>query len=202
MPAPEPGGRWGILGGAFDPIHLGHLNLAREVRLLRHLDGILLVPTYAPPHRPVHPIASYEDRIEMTRLAIQDQTGMEVSRVEERTGRPSFTIDTVRVLKTVHPGVEFELVMGADQLSQLQTWHRWRDLLDEVLLVVGGRPGVNMPEVSGVKSDRIIVLNTPLVLASSTQVRARITAGANSDELTAMVPAEVAKYIQSRNLYR
>ena len=202
MPAPEPGERWGILGGAFDPIHLGHLALARDVKRLRPLDRILFVPTFEPPHRSVQPVASFEDRCVMTRLAIEDQADMAASRIEERTSRPSFTLDTVQALKIAHPGVEFELVIGADQLGLLSTWHCWRDLIDEVRLIVGNRPGTDITQVILLNPNRIIVLDTALMDVSSTEIRARLAAGARMDELSAMLPPGVAKYIESRNLYR
>jgi nicotinate-nucleotide adenylyltransferase len=202
MPAPSPGQRWGILGGAFDPIHLGHLTLARDVKNLRRFQGILFVPTFHPPHRPSLPKASFEDRLEMVRLALCDQPGMEVSRIEEQTGRPSFTFDTVKALKVACPGVEFELIVGADQLGQLPAWYRWRELLDEVRLVVGCRPGAPQPLLPDSVPERIIVLESSLVDLSSTQVRAGIEGGATLDELSALVPRAVAEYIMMKKLYR
>jgi nicotinate-nucleotide adenylyltransferase len=202
MPAPSPGQRWGILGGVFDPVHLGHLTLARDVRSIRHLQGILFVPTFQPPHRPSPPKASFEDRMEMVRLALCDQPDMEVSRIEEQTTRPSFTLDTVQALKVAYPGVEFELIVGADQLSQLPTWHRWRELLDEVRLVVGCRPGAVQPQLPDSAPERILILESSLVDLSSTQVRAGIEGGATLYKLTALVPQAVAEYIIARDLYR
>jgi nicotinate-nucleotide adenylyltransferase len=202
MPAPSPGQRWGILGGAFGPIHLGHLTLARDVKNLRHLQGILFVPTFHPPHRPSLPKVSFEDRVAMVRLALCDQPDMEVSRIEEQTGRPSFTFDTVKALKVAFPGVEFELVVGADQLGQLPAWHRWRELLDEVRLVVGCRPGAVQPQLPDSAPERIVILESSLVDLSSTQVRAGIEGGATLDELTALVPRVVAEYIMMKKLYR
>jgi len=202
MPAPEPGQRWGILGGAFDPIHLGHLALAHNIRRLRALYGVLFVPTFEPPHRPLPPQASFDDRVEMTRLALLSQDSLESSRIEEHTGRPSYTLNTVRALKSKHPGTEFELIIGADQLAAFSSWHRWQGLLNEVLIIVGHRPGTIVAISTDLPPERIVILETALVAVSSTEVRSRIRAGATGAELAEMVPASVADYIEAKKLYR
>jgi nicotinate-nucleotide adenylyltransferase len=202
MPAPEPGESWGILGGVFDPVHCGHLALATDVQATRRLDGVLFVPTFEPPHRSAPPAAEYADRIEMLKLAVQDQTGFEISRIEETTSRPSYTLETVRALKTAHPGVEFSFIVGADNLGQLKTWREWEKILDEVRLLVGCRPGATVKELSALPAGRIDIVETSLVDLSSTYVRSRVKQGVPFDELAKMVPQAVATYILQRELYR
>jgi len=202
MPAPEPGESWGILGGVFDPVHHGHLALARDIRTARRLDGILFVPTFEPPHRSARPVAGYPDRVEMLDLALQDESGFEVSRIEEATSRPSYTLDTVRALKAAHHDVGFSFLVGADNLDQLKTWHEWRKILDEVRLLVGCRPGAAVNELPDLPADRIDLVETSLVDLSSTYVRSRIKPGLSLDELNKMVPPAVAGYILQRKLYR
>jgi nicotinate-nucleotide adenylyltransferase len=202
MPAPEPGQRWGILGGAFDPIHLGHVALAQDIKRLRALDGVLLVPTFEPPHRPFPPQASFEDRVEMTRLALLGQDGLNLSRIEQSTGRPSYTLNTVRALKSEYVGTEFELIVGADQLAAFSSWHRWQELLSEVLIVVGRRPGLDITAPGELPRERIVILETALVAVSSTEVRSKIRSGATCADLAEMVPAAVAEYFEAKKLYR
>ena len=101
MPALEPGQRWGILGGMFDPVHLGHLSLAENIRTARDLDGVLLVPSYDPPHRSEQPRAPFDDRVAMLELAVGDLPGLEVSNIEALLERPGYTLLTVRALNAV-----------------------------------------------------------------------------------------------------
>ena len=201
MPAPEPGERWGILGGAFDPIHIGHLALAQDVRRISDLNGVLLVPTLDPPHRPQQPAAGFEDRIAMLRLALVGHPGLEISRIEDTTPRPSYTLQTVKALKQAHPAVEFMFVIGADNLCQLQTWHRWRDILQEIKLVVGCRAGASIGDLSAFPPGRIDLVETSEIDVSSTLIRGRIKQGATREQLVTMVPAQVADFILQRKLY-
>jgi nicotinate-nucleotide adenylyltransferase len=201
MPAPEPGERWGILGGAFDPVHFGHLTITREIRNEAKLDGVLLVPTLDPPHRPQQPVVGFEDRVAMLELALKGETAMAVSRIEESTTRPSYTLDTVRALKKKHPGVEFVFIIGADIVSQFKTWHCWQDLLREITLIVGHRPGADLRELSTFPEERFKLVETTPVDLSSTQVRERIRMGSTREQLSEMVPPSVADFILNRSLY-
>ncbi len=202
MPAPEPGQTWGILGGAFDPVHLGHLALAGDVLKIKALDGILLVPTFDPPHRPSEPHASFEDRLAMLDLAAADYPRFAVSRIEETTGRPSYTLDTVRALKKNHPEVGFSFLIGADNLSQLPTWHRWEAVLEEIGLLVGCRPGADLEVIAGLSRLRVDLVETSLLDISSTGVRTTVGQGTTLEALSAMVPDAVARYIMDRKLYQ
>jgi len=202
MPAPEPGERWGVLGGVFDPVHIGHLTLARDVLRVRRLNGVLLVPTYQPPHRSELPAAAFEDRVAMLKLAVQGETALEISRIEESTPRPSYSLETVRALKHLYPGVEFSFIIGADNLCQLQTWHQWRVVLQEVKLIVGCRPGARIDDLCDLPLDRIDFVESSMVDVSSTHVRNRIKGGVTREQLATLVPGEVADYILQRKLYR
>jgi nicotinate-nucleotide adenylyltransferase len=202
MPAPEPGERWGILGGVFDPVHIGHLTLARDVLRISNLSGVLLVPTCQPPHRSQRPVADFEDRIAMLRLALVGHPGLEISRIEDTTPRPSYTLQTVTALKQAHPSVEFMFIMGADNLCQLQTWHRWEDVLREVRLIVGCRPGASIGDLSAFPPGRIDLVETSEVDVSSTLIRERVKCGATREELVTMVTAQVADFIMKRKLYQ
>jgi len=201
MPAPEPGERWGILGGAFDPVHLGHLSLAREILEKSSLDGVLLVPTLDPPHRPQQPVVGFEERVTMLELALAGEAAMAVSRIEETTSRPSYTVDTVRALKKKFPSVEFVFIIGADIVSQFKTWHCWQEVLREISLIVGIRPGADLRDLSAFPSDRFALIETTPVNLSSTVIRERIKRGITREQLVAMVPIRVADFILQRRLY-
>ena len=201
MPAPEPGERWGILGGVFDPVHIGHLTLAREVRERGGLDGVLLVPTLDPPHRPQQPAAGFDDRVTMLELALTGETAMEVSRIEETTARPSYTLETVRALREQYPSVEFVFIVGADIVSQFKTWHCWEQVLREIRLVVGHRPGADLSDLSTFPPGCVDLVETSEVDLSSTLVRERIRSSVTREQLVTMVPASVADFILQRKLY-
>ena len=168
----------------------------------RRLDGVIFVPTLDPPHRASCPVASYDDRVSMVNLAISGLPGFEVSRIEENTSRPSYTLLTVGALKKAFPGVAYEVIIGADQLTQLKTWYRWEDLLQEVIVLVGSRPGSVVNALSDFPPDRVMAVETSLVDLSSTHIRSRIRQGAAQAELTTMMPSAVVEYILERSLYR
>ena len=202
MPAPEPGQSWGILGGIFDPVHLGHIRLADDIQKAGRLDGVLFVPSFDPPHRQNQQRAPFEDRVAMLQLAVVDHCGLEVSDIEHRIDRPGYTLNTIRALKKDHAGVVFQLVIGADNLHSFRTWYRWEQILEEVKLLVGSRPGTGSEGVQGIRPDRMELLSTGLVDVSSTMVRARARENVGIDELSNLVPRPVAEYIVRNELYR
>ncbi len=201
MPALEPGQRWGILGGTFDPVHRGHLGLGREILKAKKLDGILLVPSYDPPHRDHEPAASFDERHAMLRIAVADDPDFAISTVEERTSRPSYTLNTVRALREEHQGVEFAFIVGADNLSLLRTWHCWETVLREIKLLVGARPGADLTAAGRFAAEAMELVPTTEIDVSSTEIRRIITKGATLGEICEWVPRVVATYIVERRLY-
>jgi len=131
----------GVFGGTFDPIHCGHLELARELRETLGLSAIRFVPAGDPPHRSA-PAASAAQRLAMVELAVANHPGLEVDAREiERTGR-SYTVTTLEELRREDGGRALALVVGADAFLGLPTWHRWREIFGLAHLVVVARPGV------------------------------------------------------------
>jgi nicotinate-nucleotide adenylyltransferase len=131
----------GILGGTFDPIHNGHVELAREVRAALGLAAVRLIPAGDPPHRAA-PVATAAHRIEMVELAIEGIAGLEIDAREiDRPGR-SYTVETLESLRAEAPERPLALIVGADAFIGLPTWHRWRDLFALAHIVVVARPGV------------------------------------------------------------
>ncbi len=133
--------RVGILGGTFDPLHLGHFRAAESVREAMALDRVLFVPARIPPHKAGPGITPAEDRYRMVRAAVEKEPLFEVSRIELDRNGPSFTIDTLMGLENEMPGSKVFFITGADSFRDIRTWHRWEELLESYSLVVHGRPG-------------------------------------------------------------
>ena len=187
------GRRLALFGGAFDPIHNAHLQIAGEAVRLFDLDQVLFVPAARPPHKRLH--ASYEDRYRMVELALENQPGLAASRLEAGTVQ-SFSIDTIEKLKP-ELGVEDQLffIIGADAFAEIRTWKRWRDVVEAVEFIVVSRPGHRYEIPKGARVHCLDTLHLPV---SSSEIRARLAAG--DDRVDA--PAAVLQYIRERNLYK
>lgn len=132
----------GILGGTFDPIHLGHLRLAEEVAEALALAQVRFIPGGTPPHRDV-PLSSAPHRVAMTRLAIQGNARFALDERETRREGPSYTFDTLTQIRAeAGAGTPLVLMMGADAFAKFDTWHRWREIFDLAHIAVAHRPGV------------------------------------------------------------
>jgi nicotinate-nucleotide adenylyltransferase len=192
---------FGIYGGSFDPVHVGHVATAEGVRAARGLDGIFLIPADAPPHKGGC-LAPFADRLEMVRLAVAGHEGLEVLDLEG--GRaPSYTVDTVAALRDEHPAAELELLVGADMLEDLPRWRRVDELLAMVRVVAFDRPGVDAAAAQAAFRARFgpgsfLWLDLPPVDASSTEIRRRLAAGEPVEEW--LDPA-VRAYIRRHGLY-
>ncbi len=186
--------RIGVLGGSFDPVHLGHVALAEAARDRLRLDRVLLVPAACQPLKPGGPCASAEDRYAMVRLAVRGRPGLEASDLEIRRPGPSYTVDSLREIRAgLPPEADVFLLLGADAMADLPRW-READGIRRLAVVVGcSRPGCPPPRGSalGLEAD------TPEV--SSTEVRSRAAAG---EPLAGLVPDDVAAFIEARGLYR
>ena len=189
--------RLGVLGGTFDPIHLGHLNAAREVRRYCELAGVLFIPAGDPYQKPT-PGASKEDRVAMCELAVADDVDFLVSRVDVDRAGPTYTVDTLADLQLAYPDEEFWLILGADAFARLRTWRQPERIIELAKFAVMARPGAEFVN-PGVPPERLIVVETDLVDVSSTSIRERVGAGESID---GMVTPEVAQYIERKRLYR
>jgi nicotinate-nucleotide adenylyltransferase len=130
----------GILGGTFNPIHLGHLQLALDVRSLLSLDEILFIPAGNPPHKTDEELASPPDRFEMVRLAILPYPFFKISDIEIKRSEKSYTIDTIRELTKQSPVDTFFFIIGLDAFMEIESWRKPRELLQSVHFVVVSRP--------------------------------------------------------------
>ncbi len=202
MPAPEVGEHWGILGGVFDPVHRGHINLSEDIMKERRLDGVLFIPSYRPPHRLEESRAPFEDRLSMLRLALAHYPKFHTSSIEHESDEPGYTYNTVRALKQRHPGVEFSFLIGADNAENFKTWYKWEQILEEVVLLVGYRPGTDVDAVKAFPTGRMELIETGEYDLSSTEIRECIRKGVSPRDLKVMVPDDVAEYILKNELYR
>ena len=213
--APEPAAqprrrprakRVGILGGTFDPPHIGHLWLATLAADILDLGHVLLMPAARPPHKGRASISNAADRVMMTRLAISGDVRLDLSLVEMERPGPSYTVDSLAQLRT-HLGAEVGLVliMAADSFAQIETWRDPDRLLDLAEWAVGPRPGTPMPdrealrERFGPKAARIHLLEGPSLDLSSSEIRSRVAAGR---PIRYLVPRAVEELIDARGLYQ
>ena len=137
----------GILGGTFNPIHIGHLILADEVREKLLLDKVIFVPTYIPPHKQNFEVAAAQDRFRMVKAAIKGNQFFKASDIEIRRKGPSYTVDTVKALNKKFPGDELYFITGSDLLKYLDEWKDFQELLGLVKLVVATRPGYPLENI-------------------------------------------------------
>jgi nicotinate-nucleotide adenylyltransferase len=200
--------RIGILGGTFNPIHLGHLILADEVCKNHHLSKILFMPTYIPPHKYVNDLAGPHHRFQMIKAAISGISKFEVSDLEIIREGKSYTIDTIQEILS-HYGEDDEifLIMGADSLNELELWKNIKRLSQLCHFVIVNRPGfkaeasARLVEIIG--SDNILDIErlrieiSPVDI-SSTNIRKRVNDGV---QVKGLVPECVEAYIKEHNLY-
>ncbi len=184
----------GILGGSFDPVHRGHLALAAAARTALDLDRLIFVPNSRSSLKSSGPFASFEHRVAMLRLALEECVGCEISDVEGRRGGISFTIDTLREFKSENPDASFFLIVGADALEEFYLWRDHQEILKHANLAYVERS--NATAVPSKLTARSIPM--PRVDVSSTAVRDRLRRGQSID---ALVPGAVVKYIASHRLY-
>lgn len=219
--------RAAIYGGTFDPVHNGHLEVARRVLELFELDVVLLVPACVPPHK--SGISSAFHRFAMLALATETDRQLRLSTTElDEPDRP-YAIDTVERMQTeMGPNCRLFFVIGADSWSEITTWHEWQRLLKMCDLIVSTRPGydlavkdpagaANVVDVRGLTTPEISKLigtgsgpgvfltDAAMVDVSASRIRAAVQSLGQSDDGTAlreMVPAAVASYIEKYDLYR
>jgi nicotinate-nucleotide adenylyltransferase len=195
--------RIGVLGGTFDPIHLGHLAVAKAALECAHLDRVLFVPSAQPPHRAVA-VAPAEDRLAMTRLAIQGEPNFDVTDVEVRRGGRSYTVDTLSELQHAFPNDELFLILGWDAARLFRTWHEPERVSDLASVVIVDRPGLEPPkpsELGGLKIDpvRVVLCHARTPDVSGSALRRAIAVG--QPPVTGQLPPAVERYIAEHRLY-
>lgn len=189
----------GIFGGAFNPVHNGHVRLAEEAVKQLKLRRLLIIPTYVSPHKHTE-LLPFEDRTEMCRRAFGHIPGAEVSDIEVRLGGTSYSINTVRALKEMYPDEQLFLLIGGDMLFSFDKWYKYESLLKETKVCAVARDDDSLVDMMEYANEigRVKVLPTQAVTMSSTQVRETV---ANGGDISEMVPAGVAEFIREKGLY-
>jgi len=195
----------GILGGTFDPVHLGHLSIAKAAMDHAALERVLFIPAGQPRLKQAEPAASVSHRIAMVRLAIQDNPRFQVCDMEARRPGPTYSVDTLEELSVkLGPGADLFFILGMDVLGQLDRWKDPERVLTLCRLLVLDRPGEQTFDWAGFYNrvpkaeGRVQMVTAPRLSVSATELRKLASAG---QPLTGLVPDAVAEYIQQHGLY-
>lgn len=200
--------RIGIFGGSFDPVHLGHLLIALSSQEALHLDQVRWVPAAQSPLKPVGPVASEAQRLEMLRLACGGTPEFVIDDREIRRGGTSYTVDTMETFAAEFPDSERFLLMGADSLASIQQWHQPQKLLQLCTLAVlqrGGHAAIDFQVLEGLVDDQQMteiqhaVVPMPQIEISSSEIRQRVASGRS---IRFRTPRAVEALIGSTGLYR
>ena len=196
----------GIMGGTFDPVHIGHLIIAEESRVNFDLDKIIFVPTGEPPHKNLKNVTSAKDRYEMTLLSIRHNPYFYISDIEIKREGLTYTIDTIRYFKKRYPKSEIFFIIGADSLINIDKWKNSEELLRESKFIVAKRVGIEyslleerINEINDKYSKIVFSVTTPYIDISSTDIRKRVK---NGENIKYYLPLDVEAYIKKNRLYR
>jgi nicotinate-nucleotide adenylyltransferase len=198
--------RVGILGGTFDPIHLGHLAVTQDAAHRLSLDRVLFVPNRIPPHKQRQQVSDVRHRLAMVELGVADNSRFQVSRIELERPGPSYTLDTMRQLKARYgPRADLFFLVGCDALAQLHTWHEPQTLLKEFKLAIMNRPIETPIDWSDLEArfpgigEQVTVVDVPHLLVSGVDIRARVQRG---EPIEYYVVPPVRRYIAEHGLYQ
>ncbi len=188
--------RIGILGGTFDPPHYGHLTIAETAIRKLKLKEVIFVPAKTPPHKSEEEISSRRDRLAMLKLAVAGKERIHISEIEFERQGPSYTVDTLTELQREYPDDEFYFLIGADNISEMESWHQPERIFEMVNVVAAGRPGFS---AAGKFAGMIESFDMKPVNISSTMIREKVRADLS---ISGLLPAAVEEYILKRNLYK
>jgi nicotinate-nucleotide adenylyltransferase len=197
--------RLGLLGGTFNPPHVGHLVCAQEAWAQLGLERVIFMPVFEPPHKTAERDPGVEHRVEMCRLAVAGDSRFGVSRLEADTPVRSFTVDTLRRLHESSPEDELTFIVGGDMAHALPTWHEPAAVLSLATLGVAERDGVGRADITdhltlaGLAAHRLRFFDMPRLDISSTEIRRR---AADGRPIRYLVPEAVADHIDAKGLYR
>ena len=189
----------GIIGGTFNPIHIGHLIIASDVTGIFSLEKVLFIPSGDPPHKKNQEIIDAAHRLDMVQLAIANDPRFEVSDIEIKRGGKSYTVDTIEEIINIYgEDSEIYFIAGTDSAGELPTWKEPQKILSLTHFVAITRPGFPLDKVSKRYRKKMISVQTILLGISSSNIRQRIREGKS---IKYLVPPEVEEYIERNNLY-
>lgn len=192
-------GRIGVLGGTFDPAHVGHLRLAETAREQLGLGRVFFVPAGQPWRKLDRQVSPVEHRVAMARLAVEDEPGLEVCTMEAERPGPSYTAETLERLSEEFPGWELVLILGEDALGDMPNWRDPERILELAVLAVARRDGEGDARAVAGAGERVVWLEMAPVEVSSSEIRERVRRG---EAVSGLVPAAVEAYIRERGLYK
>ena len=197
--------RLGILGGTFDPIHLGHLRTAEEIGQELDLEKVYLIPSASPPHKTRAPVTPFDHRLTMTRLAIGGSSLLDALDLEGRRAGPSYSIETLKELHAIFkPDPDLFFILGIDAFLEINTWKEYERLFDYAHFVIISRPGYRKGKLepfllkSGLEIKTLTIKETTLMDISSTHIREMVQQGKS---IRFLVPGAVRDYITKKGLY-
>lgn len=196
----------GIFGGAFNPIHNGHLKIANDFYNQLNLDFVLFIPTADPPHKSSDLLVPFKQRFDMVNLAICNDDRFQISDIEFRMAGKSYTYNTLIELKKIYPNDDFYLIMGADQFLSFDKWYRYEDIISLANICTTSREDNNEKNKITEKSkslksldlNRFFLSQGDTFKVSSSQIRRMI---ADNLDVSALIPAEVYIYIKEKGIY-
>lgn len=198
--------RIGLMGGTFDPIHNGHLLLAENSRKAFNLDKIIFMPAGIPPHKKDKHLSSNTHRYNMTLLAINSNRHFFLSDMELKKEGISFTIDTIKYLKSLYIDTEIYFILGSDSLFQIDTWKDYQELLTLCHFIVAPRPNCHNEKLentvntlNSLYNSSIHIVEGPVLDISSSEIRDRVRKGLS---ISYLVPKPVEEYIYKHGLYK
>ncbi|MBR9729442.1 nicotinate-nucleotide adenylyltransferase [Shewanella intestini] len=202
--------RIGILGGTFDPIHIGHIQPALDAYQQLQLDNVWLMPNHIPPHKSQTSVST-EHRLNMVKQVCQQFQAFELCDIEATRNAPSYSVTTLKLLKQKYPQHTFYFIMGMDSFINLPSWYNWQSLFNYCHIALCARPGWQLPADSCMQQQlnqrnqhdnqqtgQIHRIKSQLLAISSTEIRARIQHRNSTD---AMLMPYTAQYIQQHQLY-
>jgi nicotinate-nucleotide adenylyltransferase len=196
------GKRIALYGGTFDPVHLGHLEVARRVSELFEIEKVVFIPAQVAPHKVGRPVTEPIHRYAMLVLATQDDPRLVVSTFELDAPDRRYTVDTVAEFqRMLGDDTELFFIMGADSWSEITTWRKWERLLKMTNHIVVTRPGYEVPPAPEGLGDRIFFTDAVMKDISATNIR-RLASAGRHEELNDLVPQTVANYIKKYGIYR
>lgn len=198
-----------FFGGTFDPVHNGHLAIARSAAKLFPDSTVLFAPAFIPPHKNNTAILPFEHRLKMTQCAIENSKSLEVCTIEREREGKSYSFDTLHALQKIYPDDKINLLIGGDSLLQLHTWYRAHELVRDFSIIVYPRPGEEIRQEAFLphwtkdecgKLLSFILKDVELFPVSSTAVREMYRSG-KREEAEKYIPEKVAEYIRKNTLY-
>lgn len=191
--------RIGLFGGSFDPVHNGHVAIAKSFLKSDILDELWVLLSPDPPHKTGQTQASFQSRLTMLHTAFKEFDDVKISDLEMQLPQPSYTIQTLEFLKEQYPNSIFYLCIGEDSLRDFKEWKDWRKILKHTDLLVAKRPATNIKEVDNILRNHVHFVDHEPIEVSSTMIRDAVASG---DDISELIPSSIKTIIDNEKLYR